>query len=105
MVVVVKNQSNDDKLNALIKTLEEQKLSVHVVKGKYQTILGLIGDTSAVDIDTLSGLDIVESVKRISEPYKSANRKFHTDDTVITIPSPNGDVKIGEGFVFIAGPC
>lgn len=105
MIVVVKSNTSEEKLNDLISFLKESNLNVHVSRGEYQTILGLIGDTSAVDIDTLSGLDIVESVKRISEPYKSANRKFHPDDTVITIPSPNGDVKIGEGFVFIAGPC
>ena len=105
MVVVVKNQVNEDKLASLVSFLEEQNLNVHIVRGKYQTVLGLIGDTSSVDIDTIAGLDIVDSVKRISEPYKSANRKFHPDDTVVTIPSANGDVKIGEGFTIIAGPC
>ena len=105
MVVVVKNQASDAKLASLISFLEDQNLTVHTVRGKYQTVLGLIGDTSAVDIDTIAGLDIVESVKRISEPYKSANRKFHPDDTVVTVPSANGDVRIGEGFTFIAGPC
>ncbi len=105
MVVVVKNQASDAKLASLISFLEDQNLTVHTVRGKYQTVLGLIGDTSAVDIDTIAGLDIVESVKRISEPYKSANRKFHPDDTIVTVPSANGDVRIGEGFTFIAGPC
>ena len=105
MVVVVKNQVSEEKLGSLVSFLEEQNLNVHIVRGKYQTVLGLIGDTSSVDIDTIAGLDIVDSVKRISEPYKSANRKFHPDDTVVTIPSANGDVKIGEGFTIIAGPC
>lgn len=105
MVVVVKNQVSEDKLASLVSFLEEQNLNVHIVRGKYQTVLGLIGDTSSVDIDTIAGLDIVDSVKRISEPYKSANRKFHPDDTVVTVPSANGDVKIGEGFTIIAGPC
>lgn len=77
-------------------------LETHLVKGKFQTILGLIGDTTAVDIDLLNGLDIVEDVKRIQEPYKNANRKFHPDDTVVEI----GDIKIGGGnFQVIAGPC
>ena len=105
MVVVVNKQASDEKLASLVSFLEDQNLTVHTVRGKYQTILGLIGDTSAVDIDTIAGLDIVDSVKRISEPYKSANRKFHPDDTIVTVPSANGDVKIGAGFTFIAGPC
>ena len=65
-------------------------------------MIGLVGDTSRVDIDLLQGLDMVESVTRISEPFKSANRKFHPDDTVVTV----GQAKIGGGhFALIAGPC
>ena len=105
MVVAVKQNVSEEKLNSLVSFLKEQDINVHIVRGQYQTVLGLIGDTSKIDIDTISGLDIVESVMRISEPYKSANRKFHPDDTIITIPSPNGDVEIGKGFTIIAGPC
>ncbi len=105
MIVVIKNQANEERLNSLIDFLKTQGVSVHLSRGHYQTVLGLVGDTSKIDIDTISGLDIVETVKRISEPFKNANRKFHPDDTVITIPSGIGDVKIGEGFTFIAGPC
>ena len=105
MVVAIKQNVPEDKLKSLVSFLEDQDINVHIVRGKYQTVLGLIGDTSKIDIDTISGLDIVESVKRISEPYKSANRKFHPDDTVITIPSAMGDVEVGRGFTIIAGPC
>lgn len=71
--------------------------------GTQSTVLGLIGDTSAIDIDYISAQDIVESVKRVQEPYKKANRKFHPDDTVITLP---GGQKIGDGSLsLIAGPC
>ena len=105
MVVAVKQNVSDEKLNSLVSFLKEQDINVHIVRGQYQTVLGLIGDTSKIDIDTISGLDIVESVMRISEPYKSANRKFHPDDTVITIPSALGDVEVGRGFTIIAGPC
>ena len=105
MVVAVKQNVSDEKLNSLVSFLKEQDINVHIVRGQYQTVLGLIGDTSKIDIDTISGLDIVESVMRISEPYKSANRKFHPDDTVITIPSAMGDVEVGRGFTIIAGPC
>ncbi len=102
MVVILKDHAEQKKVKNLTDWLENQGLSVHSVVGQYQTILGLIGDTSKVDIDLIQGLDIVENVKRISEPYKNANRKFHPDDTVIDV---NG-VKIGGGsFQFFAGPC
>ena len=104
MVVAVKQNVSEEKLNSLVSFLKEQDINVHIVRGQYQTVLGLIGDTSKIDIDTISGLDIVESVMRISEPYKSANRKFHPDDTVITVPSAMGDVEVGRGFTIIAGP-
>ncbi len=106
MVVVVKPSTEEAKVTALINELEtKNNVKVHVCHGEQKTILGLIGDTSKVDIDLVSSNDIVESVKRISEPFKAANRKFHPDNTVITVHSPNGDVKIGEGFTIIAGPC
>jgi 3-deoxy-7-phosphoheptulonate synthase len=77
-------------------------LDVHVSDGQQVTILGLIGDTSRVDMELLGSLEIVESVKRVSEPFKQANRKFHPQDTIVTI----GDAKIGGGnFAMIAGPC
>lgn len=103
MVVILKDGAEKKKVKNLTDWLENQGLSIHSVEGEYQTILGLIGDTSKVDIDLIEGLDIVANVKRISEPYKSANRKFHPDDTVIEVG--NG-IKIGGGnFQFFAGPC
>ncbi|NLF37409.1 MAG: 3-deoxy-7-phosphoheptulonate synthase, partial [Clostridiaceae bacterium] len=89
-------------IESLITWFRDQGLNVHVSVGDYQTILGLIGDTSKIDVELLEVLDIVESVKRISEPFKNANRKFHPDDTIIKVK----DVTIGGGnFVMIAGPC
>jgi len=77
-------------------------MDVHVSEGKEVTVLGLIGDTSRIDMDLLGSLEIVDTVKRVSEPFKQANRKFHPKDTVITV----GDAKIGGGnFAMIAGPC
>ena len=77
-------------------------LDIHVSKGSRHTLLGLVGDTSNVDIDLLKSLDVVDTVKRIQEPYKNANRKFHEDDTIVDV----GGVKIGGGnFQIIAGPC
>ena len=102
MVVVLKSNATQNQLDNLIAWLEEQKVLVHICKGEYQTILGLIGNTTSIDIDLIEGLDIVDSVKRISEPFKSANRKFHPDDTVVDCSG----VKIGGGeFAIIAGPC
>jgi len=107
MIAVLKPGTSQEQLENLSQWLQAQGLGVHICEGHYQTIVGLLGDTSRVDEELLAGLDMVESVKRISEPFKSANRKFHPDDSVISIPTPDGGtVKIGGGsFVAIAGPC
>lgn len=103
MIIVIKQNSKEQQVENLISWIENQGLGVHVSKGEYNTILGLIGDASKIDADLVSGLEIVEGVKKISEPFKQANRKFHPDDSVIDIG--NG-VKIGGGsFNIIAGPC
>ncbi len=102
MILILKENYDQKQLEGLTSWLKEQNIDVHMSKGKNTTIMGLIGDTTALDIDMLSTLDIVETAKRIQEPYKSANRKFHPDDTVITV----GNAKIGGGnFSIIAGPC
>lgn len=102
MIAVLRAGTTDEKLNELTAWLEGQGLGVHVSRGKFQTIVGLVGDTSKVDDELLGSLEMVESVKRISEPFKSANRKFHPDDTVIEV----GGVRIGGGeFAVMAGPC
>ncbi len=102
MVVVVKNGIDNNQQEHLIDWLKSMNIDVHVTVGEFQTILGLIGDTSHVDMDLINSLDIVEKVTRISEPFKNANRQFHPEDTVIDI----GGLKIGGGhFQYIAGPC
>lgn len=102
MIVVLKDNPNQKKLDNLIQWLKSLDLEINYSQGKNTTILGLIGDTSVVDIDLIAALDIVEDVKRISEPYKNANRKFHPRDTVVDV---NG-IQIGGGnFQIIAGPC
>lgn len=102
MIVIVKHEASRLQLNQLESWLNSIGITVHESFGAYETVLGLVGDTSHVDIDLLSSLDIVKKVTRVSEPYKNANRKFHPDDTVIDV---NG-VKIGGGnFLLIAGPC
>ncbi|MBR2714870.1 MAG: 3-deoxy-7-phosphoheptulonate synthase [Ruminococcus sp.] len=102
MIAIIKQGVNDNQIENLINWLESQNLSVHLSKGEYTTILGLVGDTSKIDIELLENLEIVEKVKRISEPFKSANRKFHPNDSIIDVSG----VKIGGGnFAIIAGPC
>lgn len=102
MILVLKQGASQNKIDLLTDWLSEQDIRVHTSVGVYQTILGLVGDITKLDADLLEGLDIVESVKRISEPFKEANRKFHPDDTVIDVAGR----KIGGGsFQIIAGPC
>lgn len=95
MIAVLKNGVTKAQRDNLIHWLESQKVRVHVSEGEMQTVLGLIGDTSKIDIDLLSGLEIIENVTRISEPFKSANRRFHPEDTIVEVGSGENKVKIG----------
>jgi 3-deoxy-7-phosphoheptulonate synthase len=102
MIIILKDNPEEKQLDNLTQWLKSMGLSIHFSKGENTTIMGLIGDTSIVDIDLINALDIVQAVKRISEPYKNVNRKFHPKDTVIDIAG----TKIGGGnFQIIAGPC
>lgn len=102
MIAVLKHDTTPAQKEHLIRWLKNMNLDVHVSDGAEVTVLGLIGDTSRVDMDLLKSLEMVETVKRVSEPYKQANRKFHPQDTVIQV----GNAKIGGGnFAMIAGPC
>ncbi len=102
MIVVLKSNVAKEKQEQLVDWLKSMGLGIHVSKGEFQTVLGLIGDTSKVDMDLIGSLDIVDSVKRVTETFKCCNRKFHPEDTVVNV----GDVKIGGGsFCMIAGPC
>ncbi len=102
MIVVLKHGTSPDRQEQLIHWLKNLGLQIHVSKGESYTVLGLVGDTSRVDMDLVGSLDIVDAVKRVSEPFKCCNRKFHPEDTVVEV----GDVKIGGGhFAMIAGPC
>lgn len=102
MIAVIKPNTPADKLDHLINWLKEQNVDVHVSKGHDYTVLGLVGDTSNIDMELLKCLEIVETVKRVSEPFKQCNRKFHPDDTIVDVSG----VKVGGGnFCMIAGPC
>lgn len=102
MIAVLKHGTTKEQTQHLLNWLKHMNLDVHVSEGQEITVLGLIGDTSRVDMELLSSLEIVETVKRVSEPFKQANRKFHPVDSVIDCSG----VKIGGGhFAMIAGPC
>lgn len=102
MIAVLKQGTTPEQADHLIKWLKHMDLEVHVSNGKEITILGLVGDTSRIDIELLKSLEIVETVKRVSEPFKQANRKFHPIDSVVDCSG----VAIGGGnFAMIAGPC
>lgn len=101
MVVILKNNPDEAQLQSLIHWLETKNIQVTQSLGESNHILGLIGDTSRIDMDLIGALDIVDSVRRIQEPYKKANRKFHPDDTVIAVKGTT----IGNGeLALIAGP-
>ncbi len=103
MIVVVNNNAKKEQFDNLLTWLEAQNVKVHISEGDFQTVLGLVGDTSRIDTELLEGLDIVARVMRVTEPFKNANRKFHPENTCIDI---GGGVKIGDGhFAMIAGPC
>ena len=102
MIIIVKPQTKEERIQDLVHWIESQNLRTHISTGEFTTIIGVIGDISKLDDDLIGGLDIVEAVKHVSEPYKSANRKFHPEDTVI----PVGNTQIGGGTLTImAGPC
>ena len=102
MIIVIKQNADEAQVENLKSLLLSRNITPHVSKGSLQTIIGCVGDVAHLDPDLIEALDVVESVQRIQEPYKSANRKFHPEDTVVEA----GGVKIGGGnFAVVAGPC
>ena len=103
MIIALKKDVRKEEKDHLIEWLESYGVRTHISEGEFQTVIGLVGDTTRIDTDLISGLDIVQSVTRISEPFKKANRKFHPDDTVVRVTD---QVAFGGGnFQIIAGPC
>jgi 3-deoxy-7-phosphoheptulonate synthase len=102
MVVIIQKNAKQEQIDRFIDWLGQYGLQVHLSVGAVHTILGLVGDTSRVDADLIRAMDIVEDVRRIQEPYKNANRKFHPENTVVKV----GNTYIGDGsLTMIAGPC
>ena len=102
MIIILKKTAKQEEINELTKRLTDKGVIVSPVIGETMTILGLVGDTSKVSMDSIQQHHIVERVLKVQEPYKKANRKFHPDDTVVEIDGQ----RIGNGyFGVIAGPC
>ena len=102
MIVIFKKDASQAAIDALCRQFEAQGLKIHNSMGQHTHLVGLIGDTSAVDVDLVRANAAVEEVKRVSEPYKKANRKFHPEDTVVKV----GNTQIGGGnLTLMAGPC
>ena len=104
MIIVLKRGLDKKTIEDFSTSLKKKyNVEVNQWQGVNETVLGLIGDTTAIDIGTINAQDVVYSVRRVQEPYKKANRKFHPDDTVIT---PSNGTKIGDGsLTLMAGPC
>lgn len=102
MIIVIKKGANAAQVENLKTLLVSQNISPHISEGSMQTIIGCVGDVAHLDPGLIEALDVVESVQRIQEPYKAANRKFHPDDSLVDCSG----VKVGAGnFAVIAGPC
>ena len=103
MIIILKPNSDKEKIKDLLDSLKSRNIGIHYSEGKFVDIIGLIGDTSHLDINSvMASSDIIETVKRVSEPYKAVNRKFHPDDTVVDV---DGAKIGGQNFSVIAGPC
>lgn len=102
MIAVLKHNVTKKQQEEFISWLKAQKLDVHISEGRDYTVLGLVGDTSNLDVDLIKSFEIVDSVKRVTEPFKQCNRKFHPENTIIDV----GGTKIGGiNFAMVAGPC
>ncbi|MBO4472698.1 MAG: 3-deoxy-7-phosphoheptulonate synthase, partial [Clostridia bacterium] len=102
MIIVIKKDRDEKQYEHLKEWIKSLGLKTDISEGENSLVMGLVGDTSRVDIDLVRSLDIVEDVKRIQEPFKLANRKFHPEDSAVKV----GGVTIGAGnFTYIAGPC
>ena len=103
MIAIVKDSATPEQLSHFVRWIEDRGFKTNVSKGENETIVGIIGDTTQIDPFLLESMDIIDQVRRVSEPFKKANRKFHPEDTVVDC---GHGVLVGSGnFQVIAGPC
>ncbi|MCR5289664.1 MAG: 3-deoxy-7-phosphoheptulonate synthase [Treponema sp.] len=106
MIVVLKKGTEEQKVQDFIQSWKDKGFGVHISKGESTTILGLLGDTSSLTTEQVYANEIVDSVQRVTAPYKMASRKFHPEDSVIQVGSGATAATFGDGMVgVIAGPC
>ena len=102
MIIIMKQNAKKEEIGELMQWIRAKNIEIDVSEGQHKTLLGLVGDTTSLDINAISAFPSVEAVRRIQEPYKKANRQFHPADTVVDVSG----IKIGGGnFQVIAGPC
>lgn len=102
MIIILKDNAEEKQIDELVEWVSGFGVKTNLVHGVHQRIIGLIGDTTRIDMESIQAKDIVEQVKRVQEPYKNANRRFHPDDTVIEV---RGRKLGGNTLNVIAGPC
>jgi 3-deoxy-7-phosphoheptulonate synthase len=106
MIIAIKPGTNRGDLDDFVVLLEKQGVRINLSEGTTQTVLGLVGDTTGIDAEALMAHHLVEKLIRVQEPYKRANRMFHPEDTVIAVAGPDGERRVGGGYLGImAGPC
>ena len=102
MIIILKKDADPKQVESLVGWLKDRKITPHISAGEHETLIGCVGDVAKMDVGLVQALSVVESVQRIQEPYKAANRKFQPDDTVVDCSG----VKVGGGEMqVIAGPC
>jgi len=101
MVVIMKPDATEADVNGVLERIKRYGMDAHLSRGKERTIIGIIGDEREIDFDSIAALPGVERAMPILRPYKYVSRTVHPDDKVVAI----GDVEVGRGLVFIAGPC
>ena len=103
MIAIVKDSATPEQLSHFVRWIEDRGFKTNVSRGENETIVGIIGDTTQIDPFLLESMDIIDQVRRVSEPFKKANRKFHPEDTVVDCG--HGVLVGGGNFQVIAGPC
>lgn len=102
MIIVLKPHASEENIKRVENLVIKKGLEAHVVRGREMTIIGCIGDTTAIDPKQFEIDEWVDKVMHVQEPYKLANRAFHPEDSIIDVSG----VKVGGGnLALIAGPC
>ena len=102
MIIVLKNGTTQEEINKIAGWLSRYNVQVNPIVGAETTVLGLVGDTSSIDINSAYLGEYVDRIMKVQEPYKKANRKMHLEDTVVHV----GGIPVGgKKVVVLAGPC